>query len=457
MSDPNTPISDLRVKAFSIGKDFEDSKNWSDMTPEEIDLAFHLLPTNAQKSLRESGSPDTYYDPSSADGQNRNAPNLRGRLALFMWAKQGGRDGYSLSGMQRSPGEFQVEHIKDMSSGGQDTASNFVMLYKRVNQPRSSYPLPKFISQATERAKKIHENLAEPSGEFLKQRQNSLQQRGLYDAFDDSKSPLKGGTIGDLINSNFYELIIKKQSGLPDEIKTSREQFSSFADSIINDLGGKTDVSLGSLSRTDLDKILENASKHLGVDSSKIVDYLGRTEFNNYHDGNRFTRGGTNQSPAGLTSLENRLLGKPQSISDEEYNAQKDQIKKAHENVRAARERIRTGGGTSAELLEAVSESLHFLSGRSKESPEWFRDRSPSTRDIMNVFDVYLKNFAPERPVGNNASGIYLSAALAEYKLDVNQVMNYQSIKNKKLREQAEKTFDTLNLLDPDWTKKLPN
>ena len=366
MADANTSPSDLRVKAFSMGADFEDSSSWADMSPNDIDLAFHLLPTAAQASLKKSGSPDKYYDPLSPDGQSKNPSDLRGRLALFMWTKQGGRDGYSLSGMQRSPGEFQVEHIQDLSSGGKDTASNFVMLFKRVNEPRSSLPLPTFVEQASRRAKEIHKNLADPSGEFLQTRLKALQQKGIHDSFNDTSNPLTG-SISTLSSPEFFNIIQKNSTSLPENLRLSAEEFNKFAENINSITDPNTN--LIDLSSSQMDQLLSHLEE-LGADSSKVKEYIGRATFNNYHDGNRIQsikadgtiipgRGGTNSSPAPLQFLENRLLGRPESVSPEEYKAGLSLVSKAHDAIRNARNSlIEQGGGDFAKFHESLGESL---------------------------------------------------------------------------------------------------
>jgi hypothetical protein len=453
MADTKTSPSDIRVKAFSIGSDFNDSSAWSDMTPQEIDLAFHLLPTAAQASLKKSGSPDKYYDPLSPDGQNKNPTDLRGRLALFMWAKQGGRDGYSLSGMQRSPGEFQVEHVQDLSSGGKDTSSNFVMLLKRVNEPRSSLPLPTFVDQASRRAKEVEKNLADPSGEFLQVRLKALQQRGIHDSLSDSSNPLLG-SISNLSSPNFFKLIQKNSESLPENLRPSVDDFNKFADSVnsITDPSTKiSELSVGQMSQ------LLSSLESFGANSDKVKEYIGRSVFNNYHDGNRIQsiksdgtvvagRGGTNSAPAPLQFLENRLIGRPESVSQEEYRSGLGMILNAHDGIRNARnELIDRGGGDFSKFHEALGTSLMTICGLDEGSPEWVRNKKISTRDLSRTIENYVSTFPPDRPVGGHLASLYASSALDYYGFSKEQLDNPDLVKKKADRVKVLKVKSTLD------------
>lgn len=452
MSNSDTSPSDIRVKAFSIGNDFKDSNQWADLSPEEIDLAFHLLPTSAQTSLKKSGSPDKYYDPLSPDGQSKNPSDLRGRLALFMWTKQGGRDGYSLSGSRRSPGEFQVEHIQDLSSGGKDTASNFVMLLKRVNEPRSSLPLPTFVEQASRRAKEIHKNLADPSGEFLKIRLKALQQRGIHDSLADSSSPLNG-TLDSISNTNFFETISKNSESLPENLRPSQEDFAIFSDRVRSITDPNTKIS--DLTTIQLDQFL-SAIEDFGADSIKVKEYIGRSMFNNYHDGNRIQsiktdgtivsgRGGTNSTPAPLQALQNRLIGKPEGIDPTDYKTGITLVNRAHDAIRNARNAlIEQGGGDFSSFHEVLGESLTKICGLSDGSPEWVRNRKINTRDLTRTIENYLGIFPPNRPVSGDLGKLYISAALDYYGISKEQFDNPEMIKKKAEKDKALKIRSTM-------------
>jgi hypothetical protein len=453
MADSGTSPSDLRVKAFSVGADFDDSSSWADMSPGEIDLAFHLLPTGAQTALKKSGSPDKYYDPLSPGGQSKNPTDLRGRLALFMWAKQGGRDGYSLSGMQRSPGEFQVEHVQDLSSGGKDTASNFVMLLKRVNEPRSSLPLPTFVDQASRRAKEVQKNLADPSGEFLQTRLKALQQRGIHDSLSDSSSPLMG-SLSSLSSPEFFRLIQRNSESLPENLRPSADDFNRFADSVNSITDPATKIT--DLNAPQMNQLLSSIEE-FGADPDKVKEYVGRSVFNNYHDGNRIQsiksdgtivagRGGTNGAPAPLQFLENRLLGRPESVTPEDYQAGLSSVSKAHDDIRNARNSlIEQGGGDFAEFHEALGQSLMTICGLSDSSPEWIKNRKINTRDLTRTIENYIGTFPPTRPVRGDLASLYVSAALDYNGVSKEQLDNPELIKRKAERTKVLKIKSVLD------------
>lgn len=457
MADPSTPIVDLRVKAFSTGADFEDSASWADMSPEEIDLVFHLLPTPATNSLKKSGSAGAFHDPFSPDGQSRNPPDLRGRLALYMWTKQGGRDGYSLSGMQRSPGEFQVEHIIDMSSGGKDTPSNFVMLLKRVNVPRSNNPLPEFVKSASDRAKEIEKNLANPDGVFLQTRLKALRQRGVHDTISKTLDvKADSATISSFSSPEFFKTLQRNSALLPDSLNPSPEDLNNFVEEINSIADPNTRIS--DLYWPQLEQFISAADK-LGADPESIKEYIGRSVFNNYDDGNRTVklngaislgRPGTNPTPASLLSLENRMLGRPKTVSPEEYRAGSALIAGAHNAIRAARNALidRKGQDTS-QFHEALGEALMTMCGLNDDSPDWIRNRKIRIeRDLTKTIEGYIKLFPPNRPVRGNLASIYLSAAIDYYKITEDQFNNPELIKNGSMRKKVLKIKSTLDQIE---------
>jgi hypothetical protein len=450
MANPDTSIADIRIKAFSAGADFEDSASWANMSPQEIDIAYHLLPSDARKTLRESGSPGVYYNPLSPDGQSRSAPDLRGRLALFMWAKQGGRDGYCLSGMQRSPGEFQVEHIQDMSSGGKDTASNFVMLFRRVNQPRSDKPLPNFVEFASRRAEEIEKNLSDPSGTFLQTRLRALRMRGIHDTLD--KSNALAGTISSLTSPDFFKRLQKNSESLPESLRPSLDDFNKFVDEL-NSISD-SDTKISSLSKLQIENLV-SAIGNLGANPIKTKEYIGRAMFNNYHDGNRIVRsngkiqvgrGGTNGAPAPLQALENRLIGRPEAVSPEDYQTGIALVSRAHENIRNARNSlIDREGGDSSQFHEILGQSLTTICGLDDNSPEWIRNNKINTDNLVKTIAGYVESFPPDRAVGGNLAKLYLSAALDSGGFSKEQFDNPDSIKKKTDRDKILKIKSILD------------
>jgi hypothetical protein len=443
LANSETSVQDIRTKAYSLGALNEDSKGWSSLSPAAIDLAFELRPSKQKEALKKSGTPNYFYDPTAPNQQGK-ANNIRGRMALFMYARQGGRDCYATGGNIKPVGDFQVEHIEDMSSGGEDHKDNFALSVKYVNEARGSMSLPNLQNLGERKAKEVDKNLANPDGQFLQIRLGALQKRGIHDALSATASPLKG-RVSDLTSPAFFELISSNQKKLPLDLKTSLEDFNSFVDQINNNFEGSAKIT--SLSSAKLNDLISSLGD-LGADTNKVRDYLGRIAFNNYHDGSRGTRGGTNESPAGLTSLENRALGKPDTISEDRYEQQAQMIGASHAAIRDAREALIKGKSDSnVEFHEVLSRSLHFISGKADDSPEWIKSRPSNPRDILFTVDTYLKNFPPESKVGNNLDGLYLSAAMSQYGFSAEEIANPNLLKQKTKRTQAEKLRANLKLI----------
>jgi hypothetical protein len=445
LADPNTSVENVRTKALSLGSFYEDSKEWTKLSPEAIDLIFETRPAKQREALKKSGTPgeNSFYNPDSP-GEIGSINSVRGRMALFLYARQGGRDCYSGAGKIKPVGDFQVEHVQDLSSGGRDHRNNFTMSVKYVNEARGSLPLPDMVRLAQRKAKEVDKNLADPSGDFLRVRLTALKERGVNDALSVTNSPLKG-TISDLISPKFFKIIADKQKGLPEQLRTSQEDFDTFAQEINNNFDAS--VKITDLSKAKLDSLISSIEK-LGTNSDKVREYLGRILFNNYHDGSRPGRGGTNESPAGLHSLENRALGKPDIISTDQYKQVTDMITESHGRIRDKRETLlKDKTASNAEFHEVLSESLHFLAGKANNSPQLLKDRPPNPRDILFVIDTYLKNFPPERKVGGNLDGLYLSAAISQYGFSAEEIANPNLIRQKAKRNQAEKLRSALKTI----------
>jgi hypothetical protein len=443
LANSETTVQDIRTKAYSLGALSEDSKGWASLSPAAVDLAFELRTSKQRAQLNKSGTPDYFYDPTAPDGRGK-ANNIRGRMALFMWVKQGGKDCYATGGNIKPVGDFQVEHIKDMSSGGRDHKDNFALSVKYVNEARGSMSLPNLQNLGERKAKEVDKNLANPDGKFLQARLGALQKRGIHDALSATASPLKG-KVSDLTSPAFFDLISSNQDKLPEDLKTSQEAFSSFVETINNNFEGSAKIT--SLSASKLEDLVSSMGE-LGASTDKVRDYLGRISFNNYHDGSRGTRGGTNESPGGLTSLENRALGKPDTVSEDRYEQHAQMIAASHAAIRDAREGLIKGkDGSNVEFHRVLSRSLHFISGKAEDSPEWLKSRASKPKDILNTVDTYLKNFPPESKVGNNLDGLYLSAAMSQYGFSAEEIANPNLLKQKAKRTQAEKLRDNLKLI----------
>jgi hypothetical protein len=179
--------------------------------------------------------------------------------------------------------------------------------------------------------------------------------------------------------------------------------------------------------------------------------------FNNYHDGNRIQsiksdgtivagRGGTNSAPAPLQFLENRLIGRPESVSTEEYSSGLALVSSAHDNIRNARNKlIENGGGDFSQFHEALGTSLMAICGLDEGSPEWIRNRKISTRDLSRTIENYVGTFPPNRPVGGQLASLYMSAALDYHGFSKEQLDNPDMIKRKADRVKVLKIKSTLD------------
>jgi len=117
----------VQTKAYNLRNDAE--SNMQCVTPTITDAVYNLMPTAARSQLAKSGAPGekNHYDPTKKNRKGTANP-IRGSAALHMWVMQDGKDAYATAGRRRSPGEFQVEHIVPLKSGGKDEIENFSML-----------------------------------------------------------------------------------------------------------------------------------------------------------------------------------------------------------------------------------------------------------------------------------------------------------------------------------------
>ena len=90
------------------------------------DAVFSILPTPSRDFLSKSGSPKTFYNPTEKGEQGKTAILLEDHTHVCKMVEMI----YTLSGQRRSPGEFQVEHIQPLKSGGRDHIDNFAIFEK---------------------------------------------------------------------------------------------------------------------------------------------------------------------------------------------------------------------------------------------------------------------------------------------------------------------------------------
>ena len=183
----------IQVKAFNNAS--ENKSDLAGIDPRVTDAIFHCLPTKARDTLNKSGSPKKFYDPTKKN-QEGTANSIRGAAVLHMWAMQDGVSAYSAAGQQRSPGEFQVEHIVPLKAGGKDHIDNFALILRRENEPRGDLPLDQFIEQSKARAEDIKADLNKPEVKA------EFEKRYRAASFNGQLAPVMGGSVGGLMNDS---------------------------------------------------------------------------------------------------------------------------------------------------------------------------------------------------------------------------------------------------------------
>ena len=334
----------VQTKGFNLRNDAE--SNMQCVTPVITDVVYNLLPTSARDELAKSGSPKKFYDPREKNRQGK--PNrIRGSAALHMWVMQDGRDAYAAAGRRRSPGEFQVEHITPLKSGGKDEIENFSMLLRRVNEPRADLGFDKFLEQAGNKAADIEADLSNPKtrGKFEKKYRSSR--------FNDNFAPIVGGSVSSLtsdgvmntvnqaLQDNLGEKAASNLKVKPEDFKKYQQEVQGFLDK--NGLDGDAEVK--DMTADQMNGVFDIMAENLGVDKSKMMEYMGRQIFNNYDVGARTVikdgelergRTGTQSSSGNLTTMQNSVMA-DDSLDPEEKKKIQQQINNNHQEFKAAR------------------------------------------------------------------------------------------------------------------------
>jgi len=334
----------VQTKAYNLRNDAE--SNMQCVTPTITDAVYNLLPTSARDELAKSGSPKKFYDPREKNRQGK-ANRIRGSAALHMWTMQDGKDAYAAAGRRRSPGEFQVEHITPLKSGGKDEIENFAMLLRRVNEPRADLSFEKFIAQAVTKAADLMADLSNPKtrAKFEKKYRSSR--------FHDNFAPIMGGSVSSLVSDgimNSVNQILQDNLGekaaanlkvKPEDFKKYQQEVQGFLDK--NGLGADDEVI--DMTANQMNGIFDIMAENLGVDKSKLTEYMGRNIFNNYDVGARTVikdgelergRGGTQSSSGNLTTMQNSIMADDSFEPDEKKKIQQT-INDNHQQFKAAR------------------------------------------------------------------------------------------------------------------------
>jgi len=338
-------VPDIQTKAFNVAADSESSM--ANMDPVVTDAVYSILPTPARDFLAKSGSPKTFYDPREESGQGKPNP-IRGSAALHMWAMQDGKDAYALSGQRRSPGEFQVEHIQPLKSGGTDSIDNFGMLLRRVNEPRADLGFDKFSEQAKRKRDSVDSDLASP-----KTRQR-LEKGYRASSFNSELASSMGGAISGLTSDDLMKKVnqglessLGKESSralkvTPEAFKQYQDEMQGFLDK--NELDGDANVS--DMTSEQINGVFDIMSDNLGVSKTKMNDYMGRNLINNYDVGARFVinkdgklekgRGGTSPSSGNVVNMQNSIMS-DDSMSPEDKKKAIQTANEHHQQIKRSR------------------------------------------------------------------------------------------------------------------------
>lgn len=374
-------VGGIQAKAFNLSK--ENNSELADLDPRITEAIYHLLPAPSREFLAKSGSPKTFYDPTAPNQQGKNPNPIRGAASLHMWTMQDGISAYSMSGQRRSPGEFQVEHVIPLKSGGSDHINNFALILRRENEPRADLPFQKFLEQAKRKAEDVKTDLNSPEVK------EEFERRYRAASFNAELAPVMGGSVGNLINdsivSGVNEGLVK---GLGEEgaqnLKFSSEGWDKYKSEITEFLQKNrinADAKLENLSGDQLDGIFEIMKDNLGVEKEKMIEYMGRAIYNNYDLGVRHVidksgalqegRGGTMSSPGSLLNMQNLVLTQDGMTSEQTQNVVST-IRDLHQSLKKSRtEFIRNSSNPDAyeKYLDSVVENITYLTGVGENSP----------------------------------------------------------------------------------------
>lgn len=337
--------SGVQTKAFNTRKDSD--SNMQCVTPVITDAVYNLLPKPARDELAKSGSPKKFYDPREKNRQGTANP-IRGSAALHMWVMQDGRDAYAAAGRRRSPGEFQVEHITPLKSGGKDEIENFSMLLRRVNEPRADLSFEKFLAQSINKASDIMADLSNPKTRQM------METKYRSSRYNDNLAPIVGGAISSLTSDGLMKQVNKsldqnlsKQAAANLKVKT--EDFKNYQKEVKGFLdrnGLNEDTPVSDMTGNQINEMFDIMTQNLGVDKSKMMEYMGRNIYNNYDVGGRTVindegelergRGGTQSSSGNLTTMQNSFMS-DDSFDLEQKKEIQQKINENHQQFKSAR------------------------------------------------------------------------------------------------------------------------
>lgn len=365
----------IQTKAFNLASENESAL--ANMDPTITDAVFSILPTPSRDFLSKSGSPKTFYNPNEKDQQSKTANPIRGSAALHMWAMQDGKDAYALSGQRRSPGEFQVEHIVPLKSGGKDHIDNFGMLLRRVNEPRADLGFDKFQEQAKRKRDSIDSDLSNPKT------RERLEKNYRASSFNSELASSLGGSVSSLISDDLMNSVNSGLEGklgkassqklkvTPEAFKEYQTKMSDFLEK--NELA--PDAQVKDMNSNQINGVFDIMSENLGVDKTKMNDYMGRNLINNYDVGARYLiskdgklergRGGTSPSSGNIINMQNSIMS-DDSLSPEDKSKAIQTANEHHQKFKKTRnDYIDNPDSPEAyeNYLSDVATQIDFLTG----------------------------------------------------------------------------------------------
>jgi hypothetical protein len=338
--------SGVQTKAFNLSS--ESQSPLAGLDPVVTDAVFSILPTPSRDFLSKSGSPKTFYNPTEKGEQSKTANPIRGSAALHMWGMQDGKDAYALSGQRRSPGEFQVEHITPLKSGGRDHIENFGMLLRRVNEPRADLSFDKFSEQAKRKRDSVDADLANPKT------RERLETSYRASSFNSELGSLLGGDVSSLISDDIMNsvnsgLVSKLGQSSAEALKVTPESYKEYQSKMQGFLKKENlppNTQVKDMNSNQINGVFDIMSESLGVDKSKMNEYMGRNLINNYDAGARFVinkdgklergRGGTSPTSGAVLNMQNSIMS-DDNMSPEEKTGAIKQANEYHQQFKKSR------------------------------------------------------------------------------------------------------------------------
>jgi hypothetical protein len=148
-------------------------------------------------------------------------------------------------------------------------------------------------------------------------------------------------TVNQALQDNLGEKAAANLKVKPEDFKKYQQEVQGFLDK--NGLDGNTEVK--DMTADQMNGIFDIMTENLGVEKSKMMEYMGRQIFNNYDVGARTVikdgelergRSGTQSSSGNLTTMQNSIMA-DDSLDPEEKKKIQQQINDNHQQFKKAR------------------------------------------------------------------------------------------------------------------------